>query len=56
MPALGFGTLVSDRRETRNATKAAVETGFRHRQAIDAVATELRVASVAADEIYQPAQ
>lgn len=30
MPALGFGTLVSDRAETRNATKAAVEVGFRH--------------------------
>jgi len=30
IPALGFGTLVSDRRETRNATKAAVEVGFRH--------------------------
>jgi diketogulonate reductase-like aldo/keto reductase len=30
MPALGFGTLVSDRNETRNATKAAVEAGFRH--------------------------
>jgi diketogulonate reductase-like aldo/keto reductase len=30
IPALGFGTLVSDRAETRNATKAAVEVGFRH--------------------------
>jgi diketogulonate reductase-like aldo/keto reductase len=30
IPALGFGTLVSDRRQTRNATKAAVEVGFRH--------------------------
>lgn len=30
IPALGFGTLVSDRRETRNATSAAVKTGFRH--------------------------
>jgi diketogulonate reductase-like aldo/keto reductase len=30
IPALGFGTLVSDRRETRNATKTAVEVGFRH--------------------------
>jgi diketogulonate reductase-like aldo/keto reductase len=30
IPALGFGTLVSDRRETRNATRAAVKTGFRH--------------------------
>jgi diketogulonate reductase-like aldo/keto reductase len=30
MPALGFATLLSDRGETRNATKAAVEVGFRH--------------------------
>ncbi|HTI76197.1 MAG TPA: aldo/keto reductase [Mycobacterium sp.] len=30
MPALGFGTLVSDSKETRNATIAAVEVGFRH--------------------------
>ena len=30
IPALGFGTLVSDSRETRNATRAAVEVGFRH--------------------------
>ncbi len=30
IPALGFGTLVSDRRETRAATKFAVEQGFRH--------------------------
>jgi diketogulonate reductase-like aldo/keto reductase len=30
IPALGFGTLVSDTAETRNATKAAVEAGFRH--------------------------
>ncbi len=30
IPALGFGTLLSDRSETRNATMAAVEAGFRH--------------------------
>jgi diketogulonate reductase-like aldo/keto reductase len=30
MPALGFGTLLSDSAQTRNATKAAVEAGFRH--------------------------
>ncbi len=30
IPALGFGTLVSDSTETRNATKAAVAAGFRH--------------------------
>src|ERR1700754_3702915 len=30
IPALGFGTLIADRDETRSATKAAVEVGFRH--------------------------
>jgi aldehyde reductase len=30
IPALGFGTLVSDSTKTRRATKAAVEVGFRH--------------------------
>jgi diketogulonate reductase-like aldo/keto reductase len=30
MPALGFGTLVSDSSETRNATRTAIEVGFRH--------------------------
>lgn len=30
IPALGFGTLLSDRARTREATKAAVDAGFRH--------------------------
>jgi aldehyde reductase len=30
MPALGFGTLIADATETRNATRTALETGFRH--------------------------
>ncbi|KAA0098860.1 aldo/keto reductase [Mycolicibacterium sp. P1-18] len=30
IPALGFGTLVSDSTKTRDATVAAVEAGFRH--------------------------
>jgi diketogulonate reductase-like aldo/keto reductase len=30
IPALGFGTLLSNRSETRNATVAAVRLGFRH--------------------------
>ena len=30
MPALGFGTLVSDSTATRDATRSAVEAGFRH--------------------------
>src|SRR5277367_5782029 len=30
MPALGFGTLIPDRQATLQATKAALEVGFRH--------------------------
>lgn len=30
MPALGFGTLIADASETRTATRAALDTGFRH--------------------------
>jgi alcohol dehydrogenase (NADP+) len=30
MPALGFGTLISDATGTRNATRTALEAGFRH--------------------------
>ncbi|HTU45332.1 MAG TPA: aldo/keto reductase [Bryobacteraceae bacterium] len=30
MPALGFGTLIPDPTETGNATRTALETGFRH--------------------------
>ncbi len=30
IPALGFGTSLSDSKKTRNATKTAVEVGFRH--------------------------
>ena len=30
MPAAGFGTLIPDQLVTRQATKTALETGFRH--------------------------
>ena len=30
MPAVGFGTLIPDPLATRQATKAALEVGFRH--------------------------
>lgn len=30
MPALGFGTLIPDATETRNATRTALDAGFRH--------------------------
>lgn len=43
MPALGFGTLVSNAAETRNATKAAVEAGFRHLDAAERYRNEAEV-------------
>lgn len=30
MPALGFGTLIPDATDTRNATRTAIQAGFRH--------------------------
>ena len=30
IPALGFGTSLSDRNQTRNAVRTAVEVGVRH--------------------------
>jgi diketogulonate reductase-like aldo/keto reductase len=49
MPALGFGTLVSDRNETRNATKAAVEAGFRHLDCAERYRNETEVGAALRD-------
>ncbi len=43
IPALGFGTSLSDRNETRNAVKAAVEVGFRHLDAAERYRNEAEV-------------
>lgn len=43
IPALGFGTSLSDREETRNAVKAAVEVGFRHLDAAERYRNEAEV-------------
>ncbi|MBV8349667.1 MAG: aldo/keto reductase [Mycolicibacterium sp.] len=43
IPALGFGTSLSDRKETRNAVKAAVEMGFRHLDAAERYRNEAEV-------------
>jgi diketogulonate reductase-like aldo/keto reductase len=43
IPALGFGTSLSDRDETRNAVKAAVEIGFRHLDAAERYRNEAEV-------------
>ena len=43
IPALGFGTSLSDRNETRNAVKTAVEVGFRHLDAAERYRNEAEV-------------
>ena len=43
IPALGFGTSLSDRGETRNAVKTAVEVGFRHLDAAERYRNEEEV-------------
>lgn len=43
IPALGFGTSLSDREETRNAVKTAVEVGFRHLDAAERYRNEAEV-------------
>jgi len=43
MPALGFGTLLSDSTKTGTAVKAAVEAGFRHLDAAERYRNEAQV-------------
>jgi diketogulonate reductase-like aldo/keto reductase len=43
IPALGFGTSLSDNTKTRNAVKAAVEVGFRHLDAAERYRNEAQV-------------
>ncbi len=43
IPALGFGTSLSDRAKTRDAVKAAVEAGFRHLDAAERYRNEAEV-------------
>lgn len=43
MPALGFGTSLSDRTKTRDAVKAAVKVGFRHLDAAERYRNEAEV-------------
>ena len=51
IPALGFGTLVSDATKTRLATKAAVEIGFRHLDCAERYRNEAEV-GVALEELF----
>src|ERR1700759_4811840 len=43
IPALGFGTSLSDNTKTQNAVKAAVEVGFRHLDAAERYRNEAEV-------------
>jgi diketogulonate reductase-like aldo/keto reductase len=52
MPALGFGTLIPDRVATRNATKAALETGFRLLDTAERYKTEKEVGE-AMQEVFK---
>jgi diketogulonate reductase-like aldo/keto reductase len=45
IPALGFGTSLSDNTKTENAVKAAVEVGFRHLDAAERYRNEAQVGS-----------
>src|SRR6201984_1883310 len=43
IPALGFGTSLSDNRKTRDAVKTAVQVGFRHLDAAERYRNEAEV-------------
>jgi diketogulonate reductase-like aldo/keto reductase len=51
IPALGFGTSLSDRSKTRNAVKTAVEVGFRHLDAAERYRNEAEVGA-ALNELF----
>jgi len=62
MPALGFGTLIPDPLATKQATKAALETGFRHfdcseryrneREVGDAMAEVFRAGKIQRKDVF----
>ena len=49
IPALGFGTLVSDSAKTRQATAAAVDAGFRHLDCAERYRNEAEVGAALKD-------
>ena len=51
MPALGFGTLIADASETRTATKAALDTGFRHLDCAERYRNEEQVGEAIGESI-----
>src|SRR5579885_544400 len=52
IPALGFGTLISDPVATRTATKAALEAGFRQLDAAERYRNETEVGD-AMQEVFK---
>jgi diketogulonate reductase-like aldo/keto reductase len=52
IPALGFGTLIPDARVTKEATKAALEAGFRHLDCSERYRNEYAVGE-AMQEVFQ---
>jgi diketogulonate reductase-like aldo/keto reductase len=52
MPALGFGTLIPDPVETKNATRAALETGFRQFDSAERYRNETQVGE-AMQEVFK---
>src|SRR6267378_5799091 len=52
LPALGFGTLIADPIATKNATKAALEAGFRQLDAAERYRTEKEVGE-AMQEVFK---
>jgi len=52
IPALGFGTLIADPIATKNATKAALEAGFRQLDAAERYRTEKEVGE-AMQEVFK---
>ena len=49
IPALGFGTSLSDNKKTRDAVKTAVEVGFRHLDAAERYRNEAEVGAALKD-------
>jgi aldehyde reductase len=62
IPALGFGTLIPDPTETKNATRSALEAGFRHfdcaerylneREVGEALQAGLKAGGIAREDIF----
>ena len=52
IPALGFGTLIADPIQTKQATRAALETGFRHIDSAERYRNETEVGE-AMQELFQ---